>query len=604
MRKSLIGLTAFLAIAISCNKSQDPDLPIKGITEEKVLVKDAVYFAGTLPSSVDEALHRRFVNIASNPSQAEIIILRSSDLQVNESMVKGAWENGKTIVEVNPDYASHKKFWATTDAPDCMMEPDDGLLLLARRDLMCYVLQDPFVLEGFLSNNDIEEDKEASASNENLEDEDKEVVDFDEEVEYLDSKLDSFVEWLNENSLLENAKEEVPEYMEFEQELSKFIESSSFTQTYVRSLPVGADDYQLCKVKLSKPDKVSRHSTLDVKITITPLYAYEMNGNDSGDYYFVTADVNSRNHDLFGKYTKKHGGIQTYAFAFFSEDIHWTADLGVEEGVNTVEFFKDPMPQTTMGATTYGSGFSAALNVTGQGGAMGDKASGNLTIGGTFTWNNSISRDISDLEISQKTRGSMVDYDYICRNFTKNDDVNKAVPLIARSDQNCYASWCWHVKGTKDNDTTTKFTFNFTVDPKYGYMYRHGTWGAEGHIKHDVHLLADTLKAFSFFVTPPDRTETGVLEFMSTYDYVRAINIYDESTGKAVGKRVQGESAALKKNGKVNCQLPKGTYKVMFELRAGDGTKIGDYVIEGVEVRTGETTRVASLEGERIKDTI
>lgn len=599
MRKSLLGLMVFFAIAISCNKSQYPDHPTSDIPEEKVLVKDAVYFAGSLPSSIDEALRRRFVNITSNPSQAEIIILLSSGLQANESLVKDAWENGKTIVEVNPDYTSHKKFWAATDAPDCMIEPNDDLLLLARHNLMCYVMQDPFVLDGFLSNNDIEEDKEASASNENLEDEDKEVVDFDEEVEYLDTKLDSFVEWLNENSLLKNANEEVPEYMEFEQELSKFIESSNFTQTYIRSLPVGADDYQLCKIALSKPDRVSRHSMVEVKITITPLYAYEMNGDDSGDYYFVTVRVNSRNHDLFGKYTKKHGGIKTYAFAFFSEDIHWTADLGVKKDVNTVEFFKEPMPQTTMGATEYGSGFSAALNVTGQGGAVGDVPTGNLTVGGTFTWNNSISRQMSDLEISQKTRGSMVDYDYFCRNFTKNDDVNKAVPLIARSDQYCYASWCWHVKGTKDNDTT-KFAFNFTIDPKYGYMYRHGTWGAEGHIKHDVHLLADTLRSFSFPVTPPNRKEIGVLEFMSTYDYVRAITIYDANTDKEVAGRVQGENAALKKNGKVNCQLPKGTYKVMFELRSGDGIKKGDYVIEGVEVRTGETTRVASLEGEKV----
>ena len=61
----------------------------------------------------------------------------------------------------------------------------------------------------------------------------------------------------------------------FDGDLSKRIEDSKFSQHITKTLSVGVDDYQICKVVWSEPDKVSRHSTVDVNITITPLYAYQ-----------------------------------------------------------------------------------------------------------------------------------------------------------------------------------------------------------------------------------------------------------------------------------------------------------------------------------------
>lgn len=595
MFKKLLAFMAFLAIAASCDKSPIFDKP-----DEKELVKGAVCFASPLPSYIDEAFRQRIQNITSDPSQADIIILLSSELQANKSLVLNAWRNGKIIVEVNPDYALHREFWDAADAPEYLMDPDesDGLILLARQYSMCYCLQDPFVLDGYLSNADIVEDEEATSSNEDWNDEDMEVVDFDEEVEYLGTKLDSFVNWLNDNTQPEDVGEEESEYEKFDGNLSGYLRNRKFSQIYEKTFNVGADDFKLCKIASSKADKVSRHSTVDVAFTITPLYAYELNGSDSGDYYFVTAQVNSNNYDLFGKYKKKHGAVPTYAFAFYGEDIHWTAEL-VAGSDYSVDFFQDPEPQTTVGSTSYTTGFSTALNVTGQGGAMGGKPSGSLTVGGTFTWSNSRSISISDQEISEKTHDSRVNYDFLCLNFAKDDDVNKAVPLIARSDQHCYSSWCWHVNGTKDNDTTTTFTFKFYLDPQYGYMYRHASWWAEGHIKHGIHLLDENNRTVSFKINPPDRKQAGVLEYTSTNsNYLNNIKVLDSK-----GKEIRTAQSAVRRDVAVNFQLPVGMYSVQFDVRTGDGDFIERRQRDSVFVKTGETTSLYSLDNTTVIST-
>ena len=198
MFKKLLAFMGFLAIAASCDKAPIfDDKP-----EEKELVNGTVCFATPLPSFIDEAFRQRIQNITSDPSQADVIILLSSELQANKSMVLSAWENGKIIVEVDPDYERHREFWGATDAPEYLIDPNEseGLILLARQHSMSYCLQDPFILDGYLSNEALTEDEEATSSNENWDDEDIEVVDFDEEVEYLGTKLDSFVNWLNDNT--------------------------------------------------------------------------------------------------------------------------------------------------------------------------------------------------------------------------------------------------------------------------------------------------------------------------------------------------------------------------------------------------------------------
>ena len=70
------------------------------------------------------------------------------------------------------------------------------------------------------------------------------------------SILASFVYWLNENPASDNTPE---------------------TKASAKNFTIGVDSYPMCKVVWSDPDYVTRHSTVEVKITVTPVYAYELN---------------------------------------------------------------------------------------------------------------------------------------------------------------------------------------------------------------------------------------------------------------------------------------------------------------------------------------
>ncbi len=593
MKKLLSGLLVIAAFFVSCSKDNNPDSTF----DVPVKVQDKVYFASSLPSVIDKALHMSVNTVTTNPDEAGVIIVKTSDLSAYEDLVKSSWEKGKIIVEVYPDNAVHKDFWTSIGAPSPILASEESgdMLLLAMQHFQCYCMMDPMGLDGHLSDLDIEEDEQATDSDEDdWEDGDIETVDIEEDAEYLASRMTGFVEWLNKNVLtVENGDEKV-DYSKFIGDLTGYLTDKKFTQIYETSFSVGADNYRLCKVRSSSPDCVTRHSTVKVELTITPVYAYEFNGNDAGDYYFVTIHVLSENKPLYGLYKKKHGGVKTLAHAFYSENIKWTANI-VPETDYSVGFFQYPSPSTTTSSTSYTSGFSTAVNVTGQAGGMGGKPSGSLTVGNTFTWNNSESRSLSDQMISENTSGGVVDYEFICPNVSKDDDVNKAVSLTARSNQHCYASWCWHVTGLKDN-SDKKFKMTFTIDPVYGYMYRHGSWWAEGHIRHDVHLLPENDRTVTFELNPPDRRPAGVLEYTSTNsNYLNNIRVYD-SNGKEAGSAL----SAYRQDVAVNFQLLTGVYSLEFDVRTGNGDFIERRRRENIKIRAGQTTHLASLDSTQV----
>ena len=88
------------------------------------------------------------------------------------------------------------------------------------------------------------------------------------------SILASFVDWLNENPASDNTPETKASASS---DLSDLINDSKFSQIITKNFTIGVDSYPMCKVVWSDPDYVTRHSTVEVIITLTPVYAYELN---------------------------------------------------------------------------------------------------------------------------------------------------------------------------------------------------------------------------------------------------------------------------------------------------------------------------------------
>lgn len=596
MRRLSIIILAMLSIAVSCSKDPVIDGPGK-----PGKVKDAVYFAGTLPSIVDKALRMNFGQITTNPDNARVIVLKSSDLSTFEDLVSSAWEEGKVVVEVEPEYDSHEKFWSALEAPSLISpDDDDPPLLIAVRRYSSFILHNPLSLDEYMSDNEVKTET-GTASDESWEVE-LGPVGIESDEDYLNSRMASLVDWINENSQpAPPSNEEISGYQKFNGELSSFISNADYTQRITASFPVGADKYKLCKLASSDPDIISRHSEVKVLITITPLFAYEENGSNAGDYYFVTISVLSQNEKLFGTYKQKHGGVWTIAHAFYSEDIHWTADICKAGGKKVADFMDNhrPSPASTSGSTTYTSSHTTTLNVTGQGGASGGKPAGTLTVGGTFSWSNSESRPMSDMSIEMDTDGSRVQYHFLSHNFSHNDNARKAVPALARTDQECISSWCWHVADVKDYDTE-EFFFTFHLDPLYGYMYRHTSWWGEGHDRHGVQLLPEDKRDWSFPIKRPDRRRLGILDFKCTDNlYVSEVKVIN-----GAGEVKASALSAYEQNVHLNFQLPVGNYKIEYYAKNGNsGSGKGKkYRIGNLKVSTAKTTETFSGKGVEVKE--
>lgn len=604
MRNLKFVACVVLALGLAaCKKNGSQITDIKGTIEYETSerIDGTICYLGSLGATkLGPAIQMR-TNLMADNTDAEILVVTSAELDANKEVLKKAWEDDKIIVELFPDASAHEAFWNYAGGPAYLKAGEaHDLVLLAVKRFSCYQLQDPFAEGVFeLDQDELEEDK----ATESAPGECKDFTNYNavpvriaDTEEFWNTKISSFVSWLNRNvgTVVPNAA--IPS---FDGDIFKRITDANYCQCITKTFNVGVDNYRICKVIFSDPDVVSRHSTVDVTIYIAPLYSYEMNNNTKGDFYFVTTEVVSHNKPLYGLYKEWHGAVRTWAHVFFGKQMkmdYKLLDSNRQPMSNDViSFFQTPCPETTVDSRTYNKGFSAGLNVNGQAGVAGGKFTGMITVGGAFTWSNSVSRTVSDQSIvmSTDTRDRSVSYTFHCNNDREEDETEEAIPALARSDQKSEASWIWHVNNTKDDDTTTSFVLQFDLNPVYRCRWRHTTWSAEGDYR-DENLLAPASRVNYFNVVKPNRIRSGVLEIKATSSqYMQGLTIRDLND-KVVAK----DDGSYEKNQIQRYQLPVGVYNVDYFIQDGDtGQILSKRRIEGVKIETSETTKKSSMDG-------
>ena len=613
--KTLVFVGAIVLAACSRNivpetgNQDSPYIPVEYDIDDEL--KPSVWYASEVPDYMKEAFGLRNVSIADNIDEAGIIVVASNELETYRRSLVLAMSQGRMVFEMWPDNRSHYEFWTSIGYPAYLYPDNEGndLLFLAIHHCSCFQLQNPFLLKDCvpeITGEKYEEEDEDSpqmtkSGDTGSESElisDVKPVEIGETAEYLNTKISSFVDWANEHQEKHNelTKADSPVVPVFDGDLSKRIMDAHFSQHVRKVLNVGVQNYEIAKVTWSDPDIISRNSQVECDVYITPLYAYELNGSESGDYYLVTMSVVSHNGDLYGVYQARHGAIPTYAHAFYSTNIQWRVgicDASDNYLGDRVSFYETPKPATTISSTSYTHGFSKNFNVSGQGGYVGGKLSGTITVGGSWTWNNSESTTLSDQTIIMETDANRrVNYHFVTNNIQKEDETSKAIPAIARSDQKCEASWCWKVSGTKDDDASERFHLYLSLYPEYGYEYYHLKWAQKTLFTHNWNECTEF-----FDIMPPDRTRTGVLEFTSTTTADKYITNFKilASDGTAV---IDTKDAPYKKDAVLRYQLPVGTYSIRYDVLDGETGKpiVGSpFTVKNVEVTTGAIVRKSHL---------
>lgn len=597
---------------VSCKKDEITQTPVDVIEDVEYDMTEKIdvplYFMGTSGSGyIGESIAKRCTNVCASEEEAEVIVVKDTELSANKDVLSKAVDAGKVIIELEPVNALHAAFWESIGLDGCLSAngEENDLILLATHGNSSYQLQNPFLEGTYTSNEMAAEDENASESGSSerndFTNQLSSSVEVGKTVEFFVTVLNSLAHWVDQQvtqPLLSTSP--IPE---FDGDLYKYITDASRCQYISKTLNIGVDNYEFSHVACSDADKVSKHSTIDIDIYVAPLYAYEQNGDYKGDYYFVTMSVVSHNKPLYELYKTWHGWVRTWAHIFYGKTMNLDFTL-LTAGHGTMdphlEFFQTPQPTTTSGSTSYNTGFSKSLNISGQGGISGGAPTGTITVGGSFTWSNSQTVTVQDqsIEMSTNPGNRGVHYEFWCNNDQGKDDTWEAVPAIARSDQKSAGSWCWHVTDTKDDDANTHFVLKLDIRPVYAYRWRHSTWGGEGYYATTDDLLSQKDRTYYFDLKVPNRQRNGVFEIKSTNSqYMYGLKIIDPATGKIVAQ----DTGAYERNFTQRYQVPVGTYNVEYEIRNGDtGESLGNYRISDVEITTAQTTTKSTIDGKKI----
>ena len=630
MKRLSIIFLALCALAISCNRNEE-DIPtiLDDVQYDVHETVDnlAFFMSGAADGCLNEAIQQRFTGAAASKDDAKIIFLRTSDLEANTAFLQEFLGKGGVLIELDPDLAAHREWFDKAGIPTATGETK--LSVLATCGLDTYMLDDIFsdMETGDGSGNpELSSEKGSESKEDHKTNNDVNVLEQGKTVEYCSVMINPLVAWVNrqldEDNPLQGPKNvfgsstAVPDIVDLT-DYKSLVSNSKYTQHITKSQKIVYSNYVISSVILSDDDVVSRTSTVEFEFDITRFYAYNETNSAGvgGDYYFVNAKATTYNEPMCKNYRMWHGAVVTHAHAFYLKDMRLNAKLcGVERSGGTIKaismpsqykvaFEKRPMPETTSSSSSYSSGFTWDINANGQAGYMKGPV-GTITIGTKLSWNSSETHSMPDMSIEMNTTAGTgeVGYHFKTNNVQEKDDINAAIPAIARTTRTDCASWVWHVQNTQDDDETTSFGILIKANPQYAWIHRHATWAAEGYSS----VADDRANTWHLFeLTAPDRVRRGIISLKNTFDGNRYLDtmVITDQDGNIVGEyEADTSSESAFHNETIMRQVPVGTYDVTYEIVDGDeGTLYHKFKISNVKVTTAATTNIWAYDGKIVE---
>lgn len=583
MKRTLLLLAVPVAVAAmvlafsSCSKDRGdgdnfPDEdeltdPIVA-SDEKIDLPAAI--VGQMPGYLKSALDIRFTNVTGQISDdLDVVVVADDRIAPNTDELVGFYRAGGTIVVVNPDDATLEA-WCEENgigyAGDAGYDGgDDDHLLYAFNKNANYYFLDDF----------IHDDDEGSCN----------IV------------LDSFVSWVNKYAVPGDMRRPGLSALATraggDYDIKKQFKPQTVNHTYQMCL----NNKTLAHAVASKADKLTRSGTIDVAYSIYPLYSFRENGNSAGDYYIVEGRFTVHNKQMYnGSWTKKHGGVKARLCGFYLKKFEVTNTLCDTKGVTVsgVEFptYGSPVPANVIDKTSYSSGFQWGLGGSVSGGMLGSDPQFSGMFNGSMGWNNSETRSVSDLTISQDSPDGKVGYVFDINNrpHTSGGKKHTSVPSIASSDFTIHLSWIWYVPSTVDNDTK-EFAMTVWVKPTYEAYHWYSS-AADFSTSSWDDAVPETDRKLLVTLLKPNRIPKGMLEIRNTsteLKYMAEIKIWKESSGTSKdpdytipGSFYNGEAASV--------ELPVGRYKVQVILGSSKDVLKVYHSTRAIEVELARTT--------------
>lgn len=348
-------------------------------------------------------------------------------------------------------------------------------------------------------------------------------------------------------------------------------QQTSITFPYQVKKEVGKKDIALYPVE-GEGEVTLRHS-------IYPFYAFEKN-NSNGDYYLIKSEVAVTNDKMYQGYMRQlfqdetqRLQTTTHICGFYLREIRVRYELVDKDGKTVGEFptGHSPTPLTTVGSTTYTTGFSWSLGAQIRIGRDTLKVS-------PLIWNiaykNEAKRNIQDMDVRNTSSDEIAKYAFTLNNLPSSNTESRYTPKLPPPplsiSTNTYAQeFIWRVPSTKDfQGDDVKFTLHQKVEIDYGVCYSLTSPLGRGP-RYDLEEYVETVRDSSAIeFIPPCRIPMGMLKI----------------TNKNKGQYIK--DIAISKKGEEPKVLSKGSlaYGKSFKTYIN----VGEY---NVEFKMGSTSK-------------
>lgn len=314
--------------------------------------------------------------------------------------------------------------------------------------------------------------------------------------------------------------EELPPIKNTTDDITALIIPQQISETFHYSVKreVGKKEIALYPVE-GKGEVTLRHS-------IYPFYAYEKN-NSNGDYYLLKSEVSVTNENMYKGYTyqvfkdeARRLETTTHICGFYLREIRVSYELMDKDGKTVGEFpvGHSPTPLTTVGSTTYTTGFSWSLGAEiriGRDSIIKPKV---VPLAWDISYRNETKRNIQDMDVRNTSSDEMAKYAFSLNNLPSSNTESKYTPKLPPPplsiSTNTYAQeFIWRIPSTKDfQGEDVKFTLHQKVETDYGVCYSLTSPLGLGP-RYELEEYVETVRDSSAIeLIPPCRIPMGLLK--------------------------------------------------------------------------------------------
>ncbi len=591
--------------------------------EERQKLVGNVAFLSQITSGTE--LGEAIIGVCANVSQlenAQIAFVTGGDL---ESLPKGElldfYNKGGLITVVNPDANTDDFLIEELKGGYSPITDNIGALLFAfnNRDQFFIILKngvecvpnqevvpvDEEVLNGLIGKTDEDESK---INDEEIKSE-SEITAHEHDDYYYYMKLEDFIEWVNENyddrGLKLNAKFATRVANSYNPSVD--ISRNYFEISY--TMPVSLHN-KIDQATWSDPDRLDYDTNITYNAQIYPVYLHSLETENSaaGDYYIVEGTITAHNGDIWHPKQCSHGGTNNRVVGYFMKDLRYKVELVGDDGkpLGKLNFYRDPIPTTTVQSTSYSSGFSADFNMALSGkAAKGSSPEIGLDAGFNLSWSSSVEQTLDDVLTQRFTdMNKGVEYLYTVCNINSDrnwGDWNRKYPLLSRSDFSAPSAWIWKVPNNTNGvgeNSTKSFSLKLTISATYGSYnwWRGASW--------------DSTKEFS--VGPETKTIPIAAPSRESFGVIALQNAGTLTVGNMVVYNMDNQQVniqgSINKSQTAKKKLKAGTYYIEYDLidPDADNKLVSRWKISDVEVKMGNdeessTTTVSTVNAQKIK---